>query len=235
MNLTTLLIRKAYEVEWDESESSGKRCFAIISTFPAIDDIKIIQLESEPWSEHYPLSTPFFHPLYKLNNVTSFVIKKFLLLGSDDDFRFLACAFPKLKKFVEPRAEYKEGRALACLFHFSQANRHLRELKISLAFNIFDNLKAINLIGRSITQDHQHSLESLHIASNFGMLSDPDMVQDAQYLDLIFPNLSTLKAYGSAYEVSIWTQMRVALQAAMIKVSSATKSSNDHGEHGILP
>ena len=141
MNLTTLLIHKAYEVAWDETESSWKRCFAIISTFPAIGDIKIIQLDSEPWSEHYPLSTSFFYPLYKLNNVTSFVIKKSLLFGSDDDFRFLACTFPKLRKFVEPRAGYKEGGTLACLFHFSQANRHLRKLKISNASNISDNLK----------------------------------------------------------------------------------------------
>ena len=94
------------------------------------------------------------------------------------------------------------------------------------------------MISRPIIQDHQHPLESLHITSNFGPLNEPDMIQVAQFLDLIFPNLSALKVYGSSYEVSSWTQIqeiRVALQSARIKASLATKSGNDHGEHGILP
>ena len=241
MNLTTLLIHDTNEGDenpwngsswdetdnpwngssWDKIDNPWNRCFANISTFTAIKDIQINQSEDEPMSRHYALSTSSFYPLYKLNNITSFVIKKALLLGSDDDFRFLACAFPKLEKFVEPRAVYTEGRTLACLFHFSQANRHLRKLKISVAFDISHNLKAINLIGRpTIIQDHQHPLESLHIASDFGTLSESDMVQVAEFLDLIFPNLTTLKAYGSLYEISSWRQIqeiRVALQAARIK------------------
>jgi len=191
---------------------------------------KDLELEHPSWHHHnqYALSTSYFYPLYKLNNITSFVINNSTLSGSDEDFRFLACAFPKLKKFVEPCAEYREGRTLACLLHFSQANRHLRELKISLGFDISDNLKAINLIGRSIIQDYQHPLEILHISSNFSSINVPDMIQVAQFLDLIFPNLSTLKTYGVD---SSWTQIqhiRIALQAARIKASSATKISNEH-------
>ena len=241
MNLNTLLIHETTDDSWPDAESSWKRCFAIISTFPAIEDIQITQLERPLWHHHnqYALSISCFYPLYKLNNVTSFVIKNSTLSGLDEDFRFLACAFPKLKKFVEPCAEYREGRTLASLYHFSQANRHLRELKISLAFDISDNLEAINQIGRSIIQDHQHPLESLHIASNFGSLNVPDMIQVAQFLDLIFPNLSTLKAYDTdTREVSSWTQIqqiRVALQASRIRASSAIKISNEHGEDGILP
>ena len=246
MNLTTLLIRETQTTDdsWADTESSWKRCFAIVSTFPAIEDIQIAQLErsTSGWhhhhSNHYALSTSCFYPLYKLNNVTSFVIKNSTLSGSDEDFLFLACAFPKLEKFVEPCAEYREGKTLACLLHFSQANRHLRELKISLASNISGNLEAINLIGRSIIQDHQHPLESLHIASNFSSLNVLDMIQVAQFLDLIFPNLSTLKAYGSdTHEISSWIQIqqiRVALQAARIKASSAIKISNDFGTRRAL-
>ena len=205
-----------------------------VSTFPAIENIQVTQLEHSPSPDYYHLSTSCFYPLYQLNNLTSFVIINGSLSGSDEDFRFLTCAFPKLKKFVGPCAVYRqEGRTLACLLHFSQANRHLRELKISLGFDISDNLKAINVMGRPIIQDHQHPLESLHIASTFGSLDLPDMIQVAQFLDLIFPNLSTLKAYGSdTYdsEVSNWTeiqQIRVALQAARIKASAATKMVNE--------
>ena len=236
MNLTTLLIHDTDGGSWNETDNPWNRCFANISTFPAIEDIRITQSEDD---RYYALSTSSFYPLYKLNNMTSFVIKKSLLRGSDDDFRFLACAFPKLEKFVEPRVKYIEGRTLACLFHFSQANRHLRKLKISVAFDISHNLKAINLLGRpTIIQDQQQPLESLHISSNFGTLNESEMVQVAEFLDLIFPNLTTLKAYGSLYEISSWRQIqeiRVALQAARIKASSSstTISSNDSGEHGI--
>jgi len=245
MNLTTLLIHEKTDEFGRNTESSWKRCFTIISTFPAIESIHVTQLEHPSWNNHYHLSTSCFYPLYKLNNLTSFVIENGSLSGSDEDFRFLACAFPKMKKFVEPCAEYREGRTLACLLHFSQANRHLRELKISLAaVDISENLKAINVTSRPIIQDHQHPLESLHIASNFSSLTLLDMIQVAQFLDLIFPNLTTLKAYAGSVthhdEVSTWTkiqQIRQALQDARIKASSATKTSNEQGDsvHGILP
>lgn len=95
------------------------------------------------------------------------------------------------------------------------------------------------MIGRPIIQDHEHPLESLHIASDFGSLNVSAMIQVAQFLDLIFPNLSTLEAYGSDVDdILSWKgiqQIRVALQAARIKAaaSSATKISYEHGEHGI--
>ena len=225
MNLTTLLIHEKTDDLGRHTENSWKRCFAIISTFPAIENIQVTQLEHSPQrnNDQYRLSTSCFYPLYQLNNVTSFVIKNGTLSGSDEDFRFLACAFPKMQKFVEPCADYSEGRTLACLFHFSQANRQLRELKICLAaLDISDNLKAINMIG-PIIQDHKHPLESLHISSTFGSPNLHEMIQVAQFLDLIFPNLSILEAYGSGtYEVSSWTkiqQIRVALQASRIKAS----------------
>ena len=112
MNLTTLLIEMT-DYSWEDTESSWKSCFTIISTFPAIEDIQITQIDYSPWDDHYvyALSTSFFYPLYKLNNVKSFVINNSTLSGSDEDFSFLACAFPKLKKFVEPCAEYRrEGK-----------------------------------------------------------------------------------------------------------------------------
>ena len=240
MNLTTLLIHEKTDEFGRNTESSWNRCFSIISTFPAIENIQVTQLEHPhpPRNilSHYRLSTSCLYPLHKWSNVTSIVIENGTLSGSDEDFHFLACAFPKLKKFVEPCAlakYYGKGRTLACLLHFSLANRHLRELKISLAeLDISENLKAINEIGRPIIQDHQHPLESLHIASDFGSLTLLDMIQVAQFLDLIFPNLSTLKAYaGSAtHEGLTWTkiqQIRQALQDARIKASSATKIRNE--------
>ena len=213
-NLTTLIIHE----KGHDTEGSWSHCFAIISTFPAIEDIEITQ----SWRYPYPLSTLCFYPLCKLNNMTSFVINNFTLSGSDEDFRFLTCSFPKLKKFVEPCTRYgTEGKTLACLFDFSQANQNLQELKISLGYDISENLKAISLyeLGCPIIQNHHHPLEKLYItSSNFESMDLPDMIQVAQFLDLIFPNLSTLEAYGSYQnDVSNWTkiqQIRVALQAA---------------------
>ena len=254
MNLTSLHIHEITDGSGQNTESSWKRCFTIISTYPVIEDIRITQFGHSYYrhtGNSYTLSTSCFYPLYKLNNITSFVIENSTLSGTDEDFRFLACSFPKLKKFVEPCAEHSEGKTLACLLHFSQANRHLRELKISLgALDISDHLKAINeIIGRpnSIIQDHQHPLESLHIASKLRSLDLPDMIQIAQFLDLIFPNLSTLKVYrDGSYDSNIyktsespWTkiqQIRVALQSARIKASSANNVSNEHAESlGNLP
>ena len=215
-NLTTFII---HEIDRGSGHDTWDRCFAIVSTFPAIEDIEIIQQGSS-------LSTLCFYPLYKLNNVTSFVIKNSTLSGSNQNFRFLSCFFPKLRRFVEPYAKHREGRTLASLFHFSQANRDLRELKISLAYDISKNFHAINVLGRPIIQNHQHPLERLYIASNFGSLDLPDTIRVAQFLDLIFPNLSTLEACSSdTCEASNWTkiqQIRVALQAARIQASSAS-------------
>ena len=231
VNLTTIIIHETTDQSGPDTEGAWKRCFAIISAFPAIEDIEITQLPAS-WRSHYALSISCFFPLLKLVNVTSFVVNNSTLSGSDDDFRFLACAFPKLKKFVEPCASYSEGRTLARLLYFSQANQDLREMKVSIASNIGNNLKAINAIntpGHPLTQNQQHPLRKLCIASQFGNFSSPslpDMIQIAQFLDLIFPNLSTLEAYGSCTsEASTWTQIqhiRVALQAARIKASSAT-------------
>ena len=226
-NLTTLIIH-AHDAG---TEDSWQRCFVIISAFLAIENMEITQSIPVPYwhSGHhgYALSTSCFYPLYKLDNMTSFVINDSTLSGSDDDFRFLACAFPRLKKFVEPCAIYAEGRTLACLGHFSQANADLREIRISLSSDISKNLNAIDVPGRPIIQNHQHPLEKLYIASHFGSLDLADMIKVAQFLDLIFPNLSTLESYHpDMTETSNWAkiqQIRLALQAARINASSASK------------
>ena len=239
MNLTTLIIYETTDDSDPNTESSWQSCFSIISTFLALEDIEIIQSHSADRWYHYALSTSCLSSLYKLPNVTSFVINNSTLSGSDDDFLFLACAFPKLKKFVEPCVSYySEGRTLASLLHFSQINRDLREIKISLSSNISENLKAINVPGRPILQDHQHPLEKLYIASSFRSLNLADMIRVAQFLDLIFPNLSTLEAYDSSstHEALNWTQIqqiRVALRAARINASTASKICEERAEHGM--
>ena len=97
------------------------------------------------------------------------------------------------------------------------------------------------MIGCPIIQDHQHPLEILHVASDFGSLSISDKIQVAQFLDLIFPNLSILRGYGSdTSDVSSWTeiqQIRVALQAARIKASQNLRQPESamKSENGILP
>ena len=227
-NLTTLIIH-AHDAG---TEDSWQRCFAIISTFLAIEDMEITQSRLMPhWHSAVhgdcALSTSCFYPLYKLDNMTSFVINNSTLSGSDDGFRFLAYAFPKLKKFVEPCTLYAEGRTLACLGYFSQANADLREIRISLLSDISKNLKAINVPGRPVIQNHHHPLKKLYIASDFGSVDLADMIKVAQFLDLIFPNLSTLEFhYSDRTENANWAkiqQIRLALQAARINASSASK------------
>lgn len=66
-NLATLIIHETTHDSEHDTGRSWSRCFAIISTFPAIEDIEITQFELC----HYSLSTLCFYPLYKLNNVTS--------------------------------------------------------------------------------------------------------------------------------------------------------------------
>ena len=143
MNLATLKIHEKTD-GFGRKFLEAQRCFAIISTFPAIENIQVTQLEHPPLKNQYRLSTLCFYPLDPLDKSTSFVTKYGSLSGSDEDFRFLACTFPKMEKFVEPCAEYSGERTLACLLQFSKANRHLRELKISLAtLDISENLKVI--------------------------------------------------------------------------------------------
>jgi hypothetical protein len=61
-NLTTFII---HEKDRGSGHDTWDRCFAIVSTFPAIEDIEITQQGSS-------LPTLCFYPLYKLNNVISF-------------------------------------------------------------------------------------------------------------------------------------------------------------------
>ena len=229
-NLTTLIIDETTN-NWHpevDTESSWKNCFTTISTFSAIEDIEINQLVTQyPVGGYCAISTSYFRPLYKLNNVTSFTINNSILSGSNDAFRLLACSFPKLKKFVAPCSDGLEERTLVCLLYFSQVNLDLREMKISISSDISTNLKAINVPGHPIIQNYQHPLEKLHISSQFTSLDLSEMIQIAQFLDLIFPNLSILAAYNSdPTEVLNWTkiqQVRVALQATRINASSASK------------
>ena len=232
-NLTTLIIdEKTDDLNPEvDIESSWKSCFATISTFSAIEDIEINQLDivfpdEAPFDGYCAISTSYLRPLYKLKNVTSFAINNSILLGSNDDLRLLACSFPKLKKFVTPCSDYSEERTLACLVHFSQANLDLREMKISISSDLSANLKAIDVLERPI-KNHQHPLKKLHISSQFDSLDLSEMIQIAQFLDHIFPNLSILAAYGSSIaEVSSWTKIqkiRVALQATRIDACSSRK------------
>ena len=148
-NLTTLKIDETTNDPEVDTESSWKSCFATISTFSAIEDIEITGKRCK-FKGRPLLSTSYFYPLYKLDNVTNFVINDFNLWGSNDYFSLLARSFSKLKKFVVSCSDYSEERTLACLLYFSQANLDLREMKISISPDISANLKAINVPGRPI-------------------------------------------------------------------------------------
>ena len=98
-NLTTLIIDETTNDDLNpevDTDSFWKSCFATISTFSAIEDIEITQLDiRRPVDGYCAISTSYLHPLYKLNNVTSFAINNSTLLGSNDDLHLLAYSFPK--------------------------------------------------------------------------------------------------------------------------------------------
>ena len=165
------------------------RCsFEIISTFSAVEEIDITT-----WDRQDVAS---LSPLFRLDNMRSFVInwREAWLSGSDDDFRLLARAFPKLKRLVVPPANYDcTGRTLACLYHFSGECADLLEIKIGLSFDISENLDAIKKVPHPIVRNCRHPLQKLYIHCKFGQLQPTHSVQVAHFLDLIFPNLSTLE------------------------------------------
>ena len=221
-NLSALKIDEVWNGGSGISFSSWRSSFEAISTFSAVEDIEITLPPGR-----YILSTSSLAPLFRLVNLKSFVINFNLAFsGSDDDFRLLAGSFPKLKKFVVPGPPSRGfGRTLACLYYLSRECPDLREIKIAVSSNISDNLNAIKKLPHPIVRNYQHPLEKLYIDSDFGQLQPIQLVQVAQFLDLIFPNLSILETDNSKMtEAANWTgihELRFALQNARINPSSS--------------
>jgi len=242
ISLITLVIDETSNVTREKHTAIyWKRLFKQISVCHAIEDIEINQQTQQSWGhEHYSLSISWFLPILKLNKMKRLVINGSALSGSDDDFRLLACAFPKLKELGVSPGYYSQGRTLACLLYFSQECPDLQEIRISLASSVLLNLDAVKkLPPHTIPVNHQHPLKKLYIHSQFGQIQPAQMVQVAQFLDLIFPNLAILETYSSptAVEISNWTgvqQTREALQATTwLDGFRQTTSEMEHGERGI--
>ena len=152
-------------------------------------------------------------------------------LGTDDDFRLLAGSFPKLKKFVVPGPPPSfngcaDGRTLASLYYLSRECPDLREIKIALSSDVIDSLDAIKNLPHPIVRNHHHPLKKLFIDSNFGRLQPIELVQVARFLDLIFPNLSTLETNKlKTTEAANWSgihELCLALRDARINSSSVS-------------
>jgi len=235
-NLITLKIDRQSEGFVNSDNAAWRSFFEVISTFSAVEDIEIFNRPRDS----VQVSASSLAPLFKLDNLKSFVINfDMVFSNSDDDFRLLADGFPKLKKFgvsVPPSVDILEsffgpprgasgGRTLACLYHLSRGCPELREIKIAPSSNISDNLIAIKNLPHPIVRNHQHPLEKLYVDSDFGQLQPIQLVQIARFLDLIFPNLSTLETDNSkTTEAANWAgihELRLALQDARINPSSA--------------
>lgn len=218
-SLTTLVIDESENTR--DTEIFWKRLFSQISVSRAMEDIEINQYNRSSGHERSSLSASWFVPLLNLKNVKNLVINGSVLSGSDEDFRLLACAFPKLKKLIVPHGYHSQGRSIACLFYFSQRCPDLREIRISLAFNVVSNIGAIERLPQTTLVNNRHPLEKLYINSQFGQIQPTHMVQVAQYLDLIFPNIAILESYNNSatIEISNWIgiqQTRVALQSTWL-------------------
>jgi hypothetical protein len=223
-NLSALKI----DEEWDGWGSSWRSFFEAISTFSAVEDIRINLDLNRPQTFSYSTLPPHF----RLDNLKSFVIDfDTRFFGSDDDLRLLAGGFPKLKKFVLPGPPFingniEFGRTLACLYHLSQECPDLREINVVLSFDISYNLNAIKQLPHPLVRNYQHPLEKLYIDSEFGHLEPIILIQVARFLDLIFPNLTTLDSAGLSSDwadIANWEaieEFRSALQNARINPSS---------------
>ena len=229
---TNLSALNIYRVSDDltNSDSAWGSFFEVISTFSAVEDIEIFNRPQDT----ILVSSSSLAPLFRLVNLKSFVINFDMVFSNspDDDFRPLVGGFPKLKKFgvFVPRFlstiawgtfnALPSGRTLACLYHLSLGCPDLREIKTTLSSNISDNLDAINKLPHPIVRNHQHPLEKLYIDSDFGRLQPNRLIQVARFLDLIFPNLSTLESVTEAENWAGIDEFRLALRDARVNPSS---------------
>ena len=225
--LSALKIDRVSEacLAWN-TNGAWRSFFEVISTFSAVEDIEIF---NRPRGQ-YIIFASSLAPLFRLDNLKSIVINfNIELSGSDDDFRVLAGGFSKLKKFVVTGPPIPDKRTLACLYHLSRKCVDLREIKIPLSCNIFDNLNAIKRLPHPIVRNNQHPLEKLYIDSGFGQLQPIQLIQVARFLDLIFPNLSTLETDNSkSTEAANWEgihELRLALRDARTNPSSRSVSN----------
>lgn len=226
-SLTTLVIDEITDTSRNQTEGFWRRCFDQISVCQAIEDIEINQLTSRSWGhDHYSLSISWFSSMLNLNNLKSLVINGAALSGSDEDFRLLACAFPKLEKLVVPPAHYSQGRTLASLFHFSLHCPNLSEMKICLGFDIHKNLEAIKELSHPISVNQGHPLKKLYIKSQFDEMQSftahpTHLLRVAQFLTLLFPHLSVLEAYDpSQIKNSNW----IAIQQIFLALSESPRN-----------
>jgi hypothetical protein len=240
--LTTLVIDETPDNSGSHTKSFWMRCFDQVSVCQAIKDIEINQLEKRSKGhDQYSLSISWFSALLNLHNMKNLVINGSAVSGSDEDFCLLACAFPKLMKLVVPPVYYEHGRTLACLFYFSRYCPNLSTIKICIGFDILKNLDAIKNLPHPIPVNYGHPLKRLYINSQFGQIQPAHMLLVAQFLDLLFPNLSILESYDSnPTEASNWKeihQIRMVLEAtrintlqhfrAMSKADTANMESNN--------
>ena len=225
-NLTTLKIDESGA--GNSTGSSWRSSFEAISTFSALEDIEITHTLNRSFGQ-YILSVHFLAPLFRLDNMKSFVINSnnAVSSGSDYDFSRFADAFPKLKKFAVPGITFFDlKRTLACLYHFSRKCPELREIRIGLSPNsISDNLNAIKGLPHPIVRNLRHPLEKLYIDCDFGQeLQLTQSLRVARFLDLIFPNLCTLETDNRKLtEASNWAgihELRLALWDARTNSSS---------------
>ena len=229
-NLNALKIDEVWnDRSGNSTEISWKSSFEAISKFSAVEDIEITHDHNRP-QDRYILSASSLDPLLKLDNLKSFVNYNIAFSGSDEDLLRLASGFPQLKKFVvpgpPPLLNGELGRTLACLYYLSQKCPDLREIKIAVSCSISDNLDAIKKLPHPIIRNDRHPLEKLYIDSDFGHQLQPiQLVQVARFLDLIFPNLSTLETDNSKMiEAANWSgihELRLALKNARINPSSS--------------
>ena len=232
-SLTTLVIDETSDASRSHTESFWKRCFDQVSVCQAIEDIEINQLKNRTSHDHFSLSTSWFSSILSLNNLKSLVINGSALSGSDEDFRLLACSFPKLEKLVVPPVFYSEGRTLACLFHFSRHCPNLSEIKICLGFDIHKNLDAIKMLPHPMSANQQHPLKKLYIKSQFDEMQPysehpTHLLRVAQFLALLFPQLSVLEAYDS-------TQTKNSNWIAIQQISLALSCSHQNQCTSVFP
>ena len=167
-----------FQVQVQDISEIWKPFFEVISTFSAIEDIEIFDRSRES------ISASSLAPLFRLDNLKSFVINDIILSGSDDDFHLLAGGFPKLKKFVIPRPLLSDRRTLVCLYFLSRDCPDLRGVTITLLSNISENLNAIKELPHPIVRNH-HPLEKLYIDSDFGQLQPIQLVGRRLYVFVI--------------------------------------------------
>ena len=188
MNLTTISIHKTYEGSWGRNWKRLEALFRNYFYIPCdwrLSDYPIRRRSLEAGAIA-TLFRPRFLPSLQAEQCYKLRGQKILVIGIRRWFPLPSLRFPKIEEICWATSRIQGGKDISIPIPFLSSKLALTKAQDISCVRYFRKSQS-DKSDRTSYNSRPSTLESLHIASNFGSLNGPDMIQVAQFLDLIYP------------------------------------------------